>query len=88
MLRVCCHQFFDDLLRAERIKLVGTTCCENEKAKTSCCQGVSYFLFTMRGPPVRLTSLQQKYLEKYCLLSAAIVTLVKLDLPLFASFRD
>ena len=29
LLRACCHQHVDDLLRAVDIRLVGTTCCES-----------------------------------------------------------
>ncbi len=29
LLRACCHQLVNNLLRADDIKLVGTTCCES-----------------------------------------------------------
>jgi hypothetical protein len=29
LLRACCHQLVDDLLRADDIALIGTTCCES-----------------------------------------------------------
>ena len=29
LLRACCHQLVNDLLRADDIRLVGTTCCES-----------------------------------------------------------
>ena len=29
LLRACCHQFVNNLLRADDIRLVGTTCCES-----------------------------------------------------------
>jgi hypothetical protein len=29
LLRTCCHQLVNDLLRADDIRLVGTTCCES-----------------------------------------------------------
>ena len=29
LLRACCHQLVNNLLRADDIRLVGTTCCES-----------------------------------------------------------
>jgi hypothetical protein len=29
LLRACCHQLVDNLLRTDEIRLVGTTCCES-----------------------------------------------------------
>jgi hypothetical protein len=62
LLRACCHQLVNNLLRADDIRLVGTTCCESQQlgtssANTSCWQAVKFLyactLITVQGTTVK-----------------------------------
>ena len=57
LLRACCHQLVNNVLRADDIRLVGTTCCEsvgliNFVTITTCSRLVSSWEQAVRTHPV------------------------------------